>query len=82
MHSLTHLRNCRVEFKIADVFIPDPETRLVDLDSADILQGKVIDLTVNEREGQLLAIVDVEGLKEQFFVPVDRILSVHEWNSH
>jgi hypothetical protein len=77
MNSFTDLKNCWVEFKIRDVFLPDPNTIIIELHSGDILHGKVMDLTANGRQGQLLAIIAVEGFKDQVFVPVDRILNVH-----
>jgi hypothetical protein len=77
MKSFTDLKNCWVEFKIGDVFIPDPETILVELHSADILQGKVLDLSPSGVNEETCAIIEVEGLKERVIVPVDRILSVH-----
>ena len=78
MKSFAELKNCWVEFKIGDVFIPDPETILVELHSADVLQGKVLDVSPSGMQEETCAIVEVEGLKERVIVPVDRILSVHE----
>jgi hypothetical protein len=78
MNNFTSLKNCWVEFKIGDVFIPNPEMILVELHGADVLQGKVLDVSPSGMPEEACAIVEVKGLKERVIVPVDRILTVHD----
>ncbi len=70
------LRNRLVHFRIRDVYIPDPEKVLLELRGADILHGKVLDLSGSGDRKEAFAIIEVEGLKDRVIVPVDRIIGV------
>lgn len=70
------LRNRWVNFRIRDVFIPDPQKLLIDLYGNDLLQGRVMDLSDSGRQEEVFAVVEVEGVNQPVIVPVARILSV------
>jgi hypothetical protein len=70
------IRNRLVNFKIRDVYIPDPREILVELYANDILQGRVLDLTDTGAIKQTFAVVEVEGIGRHVIVPIERILSV------
>jgi hypothetical protein len=70
------LRNRWVNFKIRDVFIPDPQKLLIELYGNDLLQGRVVDLSDSGREEEVFAVVEVEGVHQPVIVPVASILSV------
>ncbi len=70
------LRNRLVHFKICDVYIPDPQTLLLQLHGDDILHGKVVDLSDGGTEEATFAIVDVEGITQSVIIPTGRILEI------
>jgi len=70
------LRDRRVDFRIRDVFIPDPEKLLLTLYGDDILQGRVLDLSDSGDEREAYAVVAVDGLEEPVIVPVKQIRGI------
>jgi hypothetical protein len=68
------LRNRWVQFKICDVYLPDPRQLLLDLHGGDVLEGRVIDLSDSGREAEAFAVVDVAEIGQRVIVPVQRIL--------
>jgi hypothetical protein len=72
------LRNKLVHFRIRDVFIPEAEKLLMKLHGNDLLQGTVIDVASDSREGGAArgqyAVICVPGVEEQLIVPVAQIL--------
>jgi len=70
------LRNRWVNFRIRDVYIPDPRKLLSDLYGSHLLQGRVIDVSDSGKEEEVFVVVEVEGVKELIIVPVASILSV------
>jgi hypothetical protein len=70
------LRDQRVQFKICDVYHPDPTQLLVDLHGEDLLVGKVVDLSDSVMQREAFVVVEVEGIAELMIVPVERILSI------
>ena len=70
------IRNRLVNFKVCDVYLPDPREILVELYGNVILQGKVLDLTDSGVIRKAYAVVEVEGVSRQLIVPMERILGV------
>jgi hypothetical protein len=68
------LRHQWVQFKIRDVYHPDPTKVLTDLHGNDLLIGRVIDLSDSGLQKDAFVVVEVEGLVEPVIVPVERIL--------
>ena len=69
------LRDQRVQFKIGDVYHPDPTQVLVDLHGDDLLTGKVVALSDSGMQKDAFVVVEVEGMEELIIVPVERILT-------
>ena len=69
------LRDQRVQFKIRDVYHPDPTQVLVDLYGDDLLTGKVVALSDSGMQKDAFVVVEVEGIAELIIVPVERILT-------
>jgi hypothetical protein len=67
------VRNRWVNFRIRDIYIPDPGEVLAELHGADLLQGKVIDVSDSGAQQEAFAVVEVEGLKQPVVVPMNRI---------
>ena len=68
------LRDQRVQFKIRDVYHPDPAQVLFDLHGNDLLTGKVVDLSDSGMQKDVFVVVEVEGIEELLIVLVERIL--------
>lgn len=69
------LRNQWVQFKICDVYHPDPVQVLRGLHGGDLLTGKVIDLSDCGMQKEAFAVVEVDGIEEPVIIPVERIFS-------
>jgi hypothetical protein len=69
------LREQWVQFKIRDIYHPDPATVLNDLHGNDLLTGKVIDLSDSGSQKDAFVVVEVEGIEALVIVPVERIFS-------
>jgi hypothetical protein len=74
--SALELINRLVNFKIRDVYMPDPREILDELHSNDILQGRVLDLTDSGATKQAFVVVEVEGVSSHVIVPMESILGV------
>ncbi len=74
---LVDLRNLQVQFKKADIYIPDPLFVLYKLHGNDLLCGRVVDITDSGMREGAFAVVRVEEIEQLIVVPVDRILRVH-----
>jgi hypothetical protein len=68
------LRDQRVQFKIRDVYHPDPAQVLLGLHGDDLLTGKVVDLSDSGMQKDVFVVVEVEGIEELLIVLVERIL--------
>jgi hypothetical protein len=71
-----NLKDQWVNFRVRDVYIPEPQQVLAELHGSDILQGRVVALSDNQTSDGCYAVVEVEGLREPVVVPIKRILSV------
>ena len=67
------MRNRWVNFKIKDVYVPDPAQICLDLHGDDLLQGEIIDVSDSGFQKNVFAVVEVEGLDQPVVVPMDRI---------
>jgi hypothetical protein len=70
------LRNQRVQFKICDVYHPDPAQVLLDLHGEDLLEGKVVELSNSGMHREAFVVVEVAGIAELMIVPVERIVGL------
>ena len=70
------VRDQRVQFKICDLYHPDPTQVLLDLHGNDVLVGKVVDLSDSGMQKEAFVVVEVEGIAEMMIVPVERILHI------
>jgi hypothetical protein len=68
------VRGQRVQFKICDVYHPDPTQVLLDLHGNDLLVGRVVDLSDSGMQKEAFVVVEVEGIAELMIVPIERIL--------
>ncbi len=70
------LKNHTVNFRICDVYLPDPATVAMDLYGEHLLQGRVIDVSDSGEAESAFAVIKVEGIEQLVIVAADRILDV------
>ena len=70
------MKDQTVNFRICDVYLPDPATVAMDLYGENLLQGRVIDVSDSGEAESAFAVVKVEGIEQLVIVPADRILGV------
>jgi hypothetical protein len=68
------VRNHWVQFKVCDIYHPDPIQVLLDLHGNDLLTGKVIDVSDSGSHMEAFVVVEVEGIPTPIVVPVDRLV--------
>ena len=68
-----NVQNRWVNFKIKDVYVPDPAQICLELHGDDLLQGEIIDVSDSGFQKNVFAVVKVEGLAQPLVVPMDRI---------
>jgi hypothetical protein len=68
------VRDQLVQFKICDVYYPDPTQVLLALHGHDFLIGKVVDVSDSGVQRDAFVVVEVEGIADLLVVPIERIL--------
>jgi hypothetical protein len=58
----------RVNFRISDVYIPEPMQVLMEFHGEDLLEGKVIDVSDSGGQEGPYAVVEIEGLSQPVIV--------------
>lgn len=72
------LREQLVQFKVCDIFMPNPGNLLWELHANDQLQGRVIDLSDSGPHKDAFAVIKVEGISQAVVVPVIDLIPVSE----
>jgi hypothetical protein len=62
-----------VQFRIDDVYVPEPVQILMELHGKELLQGKIIDVSNADSPEEAFAVVEVEGLSQPVVVPMKHI---------
>ncbi len=65
-----------VQFRIDDVYIPEPVQILMELHGQDVLLGKIIDLSESDNRDQAFAVVEVEGLSQPVVVAMKHLKEI------
>jgi hypothetical protein len=68
------LRDQRVQFKIRDVYHPNPMKILLHLHGVDLLIGKVVDLSDRGMAKDAFVVVEVESIEALVIVAAGRIV--------
>ena len=63
------VKNRQVQFLIQDVHFPEPALVLEGLYAKFLVQGRVVELMEGGPDGEIFAIVEVEGLAQPVIVP-------------
>jgi hypothetical protein len=75
--SLKHVPNRWVQFRIDDVYVPEPAQILMELHANDMLRGKIIDVSSSETHGEAFAVVEVESLSQAVVVAMKHLTEIH-----
>lgn len=69
-------RNQLINFKIVDVYHPEPDQVLRELYGDDLLQGLVVDISQGESPEATFAVVQVDGLRSPVVVSLHQVMEV------
>jgi hypothetical protein len=72
----TFLLNRFVRFKVSDVTIPGPQEVVNELYGRDIIQGKVVDITMSGAAEQAFIIVKVDGMNPLLILPAEKVIGI------
>ncbi len=67
------LRDHFVQFRLADIYLPDPFSVTYELHSNDLVRGKVIDMSDSGERKDAFVVVAVDDIPHHMIVPVDRV---------
>ena len=65
----------QVQFRLRDIYHPDPQAVVDELYGDSVLQGRVLDITQSD-DGTRFAVVKVAGLAEALLIAVNRITNI------
>jgi hypothetical protein len=71
-----NLKDEWVNFRVRDVYMPEPEQVLQELHGNDILQGRVVAISDNQLHDGCFAVIEVQGAREPLIVPLKGIVSI------
>lgn len=66
-----------VQFRIKDVYVPEPVQILMELHGKDELLGRVIDVSASESHSEPFAVVEVDGLSRAVVVAMKHLKEIH-----
>jgi hypothetical protein len=65
-----------VQFRIDDVYVPEPAQILMELHGKDILRGKIVDVSDSDIQHETFAVVEVEGLSQPVVVAMKHLQGI------
>jgi hypothetical protein len=72
----TNVRDQLVNFRIIDVYHPEPNQLLRELHGEDVLQGVVVDVSQGASAEADFAVIQVDGLRSPVIVSVNHLMEV------
>lgn len=63
-----------MQFRLADIYLPDPVTVVYEFHREDVLRGKVIEMCDRGELTNAFVVVTVNGFPHPMIVPVNRVL--------
>jgi hypothetical protein len=66
-----------VQFRITDVYVPEPGQILSELHGKDVLLGRVVDRSYSGVYGEVFAVVEVDGLSQPVVVAMKSLQQIH-----
>jgi hypothetical protein len=76
MPNLAHdtLRGRLVQFRVRDIYLPQPFVILDELHGGDVLEGKVVEVSDGGKDGKSFLVIEVNSLRQPCILAVERIL--------
>jgi hypothetical protein len=68
------LRGRFVQFRIRDIYLPQPYAILDELHGGEVLEGKVVEVSDGGSDGSTFVVIEVDGLRQPCIVSAERIL--------
>ena len=68
------LKGRYVQFRIRDIHLPQLCEALDELYGAEIVEGRVVDVSDGGREGSAFVVIEVAGLRQPCILAVERVL--------
>jgi hypothetical protein len=66
-----------VQFRIDDVYVPEPVQILMELHGQDVLLGRIIDVSDSQIQSEPFAVIEVEGLSQPVVVAMKHLKEIH-----
>lgn len=63
-----------MQFRLADIYLPDPVTVIYELHRNDMLRGKVIEMSDGGEQKSGFVVVTVDDFPHRMIVPVNSIV--------
>lgn len=67
------LRDHHVQFRVSDIYLPDPISVLRELHADEVLRGRVVEMSDTGQKKDAFVVVEVDGIKRRLVVPADRV---------
>jgi hypothetical protein len=68
------IRGQYVQFRLSDIYLPDPICVIYELHRDDLLRGKVIEMSDSGELKSAFVVVTVDDFPHRIIVPVDRVV--------
>ena len=65
-----------VQFRIEDVYVPDPAQILMELHGKDVLLGKIVDVSESAIQREAFAVVEVDALSQPVVVAMKYVKQI------
>lgn len=65
-----------MNFRVSDIYIPDPQEILKELYENSVLEGKVIDFTDSGKSENAFVVVQAKGINNFLIVPVEKVSEI------
>jgi len=78
MSNLAHdtLRGSVVQFRVRDVYLPQPFVILDELHGGQLLTGKVVEVSDGGKDGKAFVVIEVTSLRQPCILAVEQIQKV------
>jgi hypothetical protein len=68
------LRDQYVQFRLADIYLPDPVTVIYEMHGNELIRGQVIEMSDSGDREDAFVVVRVQDIAHHMIVPVDRVI--------
>jgi hypothetical protein len=66
----------KVNFRISDIYIPEPTLVLMELHGKDLLEGEIIDVSDSGGQEDPYAVIEIEGLSQPVIVAMRHLKEI------